>query len=380
VLLRRSLFSLLILILLLAACNLVRDRPASSAQTVKQLHVQDEGATDGPSAPGKPGPAASTTLAGIAGDTLSKCPITTPLDPPFTPPEPAPHSAPRDNFWYGSDSLWTALPQNGVWADLPHHPEGYTQKLIWGRKGYSWMEEPEPQLTVSGRRIDEHAPPLRADKASNAYAGDIGSVMMVGVDFPALGCWEITGRYAEAELSFVVWVGPTQVVPLSNQTSDLEALKLIAMGEQARQIAQKEGGDLVLRQVDTDLSITDFQFVDRALTRVITVIIPQPDAPVDAWYATVNYVSPLLSHSEPDLGLQYLKTGPGHVAQAVTAQWPGCMLRGMILSREKDQLTWLAFCNTPKGVVSGSMVDRTGVFWPSEAPPAPLPVTATPSP
>jgi hypothetical protein len=200
---------------------------------------------------------------------------------------------------------------------------------------------------------------------------------MVGVDFPTLGCWEITGRYAEAELSFVVWVGPAPVVPLSNYTSDLEALKLIAMGEQAGQIAQKEGADLVLRQVDTDLSFTDFQFVDAALTRVVTVIVPRRDDPVDGWYTTVYAVSPLLSHAEPALDLRHIRNGPKRVAQAITTQWPGCTLRGIMLYRENEQPTWLAFCNTPEGVVSGSMVDRTGIFQPSEAPPAQVPVTAT---
>jgi hypothetical protein len=134
--------------------------------------------------------------------------------------------------------------------------------------------------------------------------------MLVGVDIPTLGCWEIRGRYAEAELSFVVWVGPAQVAPLPNYTSDLEALKLIAMGEQAGQIAQKEGADLVLRQVDTDLSFTDFQFVDAALTRVVTVIVPRRDDPVDGWYTTVYAVSPLLSHAEPALDLVISGTAP----------------------------------------------------------------------
>jgi hypothetical protein len=32
--------------------------------------------------------------------------------------------------------------------------------------------------------------------------------MLVGVDFPTLGCWKITGKYAGAELSFVIWVAP----------------------------------------------------------------------------------------------------------------------------------------------------------------------------
>jgi len=32
--------------------------------------------------------------------------------------------------------------------------------------------------------------------------------MLVGVDIPTIGCWEITGRYAGHTLSFVVWVAP----------------------------------------------------------------------------------------------------------------------------------------------------------------------------
>jgi hypothetical protein len=32
--------------------------------------------------------------------------------------------------------------------------------------------------------------------------------MLVGIDLPTLGCWKITGKYADAELSFVVWVAP----------------------------------------------------------------------------------------------------------------------------------------------------------------------------
>jgi hypothetical protein len=32
--------------------------------------------------------------------------------------------------------------------------------------------------------------------------------MLVGVDIPTLGCWEITGQYNGTELSFVVWIAP----------------------------------------------------------------------------------------------------------------------------------------------------------------------------
>jgi hypothetical protein len=35
---------------------------------------------------------------------------------------------------------------------------------------------------------------------------DWKSFMVVGVNLPTLGCWEIKGRYENAELTFVVWV------------------------------------------------------------------------------------------------------------------------------------------------------------------------------
>ena len=59
---------------------------------------------------------------------------------------------------------------------------------------------------MTGKRLDGEAPPLVASKATNAYAADIGSAMLVGVDIPTAGCWEITGQYGEQELSFVVQV------------------------------------------------------------------------------------------------------------------------------------------------------------------------------
>lgn len=138
----------------------------------------------------------------------ASCPMTTPQDPPFVPPAPYAAMGFEDYFWYGSNSLWTAVPQNGIWKGLPLNPSGYTQKVFWWREGYIWTEEPEPDLIVTGERLDAPAPQLVSSKGTNAYASDIGSAMLVGVDFPTLGCWKITGKYADAELSFVVWVAP----------------------------------------------------------------------------------------------------------------------------------------------------------------------------
>jgi hypothetical protein len=144
----------------------------------------------------------------VTHDPPASCPVTTPQNPLFTPPSPYDSMGFEGEFWYGSNSLWTAVRQNGIWEALPHNPGGYTQKVFWWREGYVWNEEPEPTLIVTGERLDASAPPLIASKATNASAADIGSAMLVAVDLPTLGCWKITGNYADAELSFVVWVAP----------------------------------------------------------------------------------------------------------------------------------------------------------------------------
>jgi hypothetical protein len=136
------------------------------------------------------------------------CPITVPQVPSFVPPAPYDQLGFEDEFWYGSNALWTAIRQNGTWEALPHNPGGYTQKVFWWRDGYSIGEEPEPALTVTAERLDGDAPMVTASRATNASAGDIGSAMLVGVDLPTLGCWRIIGTYGEEELSFVVWVAP----------------------------------------------------------------------------------------------------------------------------------------------------------------------------
>jgi len=175
-------------------------------------------------------------------------------------------------------------------------------------------------------------------------------------------------------------VTPAKDSTLSDSIPNSSALKLIAMSEQAMQIAQKESSDVVLRQVETDLSITAFRFVDSALTKEIVVVVPEPNAPTEKWSTVVNRVSPLLMYHESGLNLQSLIVSPTRVAQAITAYWPGCTVREISLAAKNNKLTWVAFCNTPEGVASGNMDNQTGVFQPSDAPPAPLALTATPVP
>ena len=190
----------LLSVLLLAGCA-----PKAVAQPAQVKALKNPTATR---LPEKPMPVDSATPEVVPHDPPVSCPITVPQNPAFTPPAPYDSMGFEGEFWYGSNALWTAIRQNGIWEALPHNPEGYTQKVFWWRDGYVWTEEPQPDLSVTGERLDASAPPLIASRATNAYAGDIGSAMLVGVDLPSLGCWKITGKYRDAELSFVVWVAP----------------------------------------------------------------------------------------------------------------------------------------------------------------------------
>ena len=134
------------------------------------------------------------------------CPVTVAPAQRFVPPRSYPEWPPAGQFWYGDETLWTALRGDGIWRDLPHHEHGFAQKLPWWRDGYDWQKEPLPDLIVSGLRLDGEAPPFVAADATNAYHPEYGSFIMTGFVIAAPGCWEITGQYEEQELSFIVWV------------------------------------------------------------------------------------------------------------------------------------------------------------------------------
>jgi hypothetical protein len=136
------------------------------------------------------------------------CPITVPQDPSFVPPPPYDKLGQEGEFWYGSNSLWTAVRRDGTWKGLPLSQGGYTQKVFWWREGYDREAEPEPVLMVTAERIDAKAPPGESSAATNASAGDIGTAMLVGLNLPTPGCWKITGNDGNSVLSFVVWVAP----------------------------------------------------------------------------------------------------------------------------------------------------------------------------
>jgi len=141
----------------------------------------------------------------------STCPITEPAKPSFVPPAPYPTRLPREEFWFGNDRLWTALPAAGMWDGLPHYtPDdpSLRQKLFLWRQGYDPRTEPLPKVTVKGKRLDASAAPLQADDHANGGWTADDQFIVTGINFPTTGCWEIRANYQNDGLIFVVWVAP----------------------------------------------------------------------------------------------------------------------------------------------------------------------------
>lgn len=162
--------------------------------------------------------------AGLALATVcsAQCPITRPPDPPFVSPAAYAFSRPNPSFFsYGSDALWTELPVDGKWGAFGKEGDGwvYETKLTYWHRGFDWRKD-EPNLTVTGKRLDGDAPTVTATHANAVFLPSKEAAgMMTLLAIPTLGCWEITAHYEGHDLSFVVSIEPG---PKSMTAEELE--------------------------------------------------------------------------------------------------------------------------------------------------------------
>lgn len=134
-----------------------------------------------------PTPAPTPTPLPIPPD----CPVTLPngITPPGEQPYPTHH---------GNGVLWTGLWPGGVLVPPQNvRPDGWLTFNWWW-----WRGEPG-RLTIQGRRLDRPAPPLRAEIPGGF--GDSG-YQDSWLIFPIEGCWEVTGKLGDSELTFVTFV------------------------------------------------------------------------------------------------------------------------------------------------------------------------------
>lgn len=158
--------------------------------------------------PAQPSQASAIASPIVSATGGQACAVTRPI-PIFVPPSPFLASPPAyyQSDWFGSAALWTMINHDGeIWkqSSLPHNPEGLTQKIFWWSANWPARVELEPAITVVGTRLD--GPGVFTYSPGTNASADFGTAMLVGIDFPSPGCWQLTGRYRDALLSYVVWI------------------------------------------------------------------------------------------------------------------------------------------------------------------------------
>jgi hypothetical protein len=114
------------------------------------------------------------------------------LGPPF----------PDSTNWYGSESFAVQLSPDGTWPTTAPGAR-IAVKLFWWSAGFK--PGMESNLVVTLKQLNGGAANAVVSRATNAHAESLGGwTMLTGIDFPDVGCWEITGRYLGQELKFVV--------------------------------------------------------------------------------------------------------------------------------------------------------------------------------
>lgn len=149
-------------------------------------------------------------VGGVQADTWTPLTTATPAACPVTYPNGNESSGFSGPGGYGNEWLWTNLFMwsdgvPGVFAPDDGHitSDGVIQEMKW-----AWIRHVPGTLTVEGRHLDGPSAPLVA-WVPDGY-GERG-FQVTGLTFPSAGCWEITGRVAGHELTFVTLV----IVPAS---------------------------------------------------------------------------------------------------------------------------------------------------------------------
>ena len=134
-------------------------------------------------------------MAQDAGHATSACPVTLGSDSlgdPF----------PDSENWYGSDSLAVILPSDGKWGVTRPTARIAVKLFIWSVGFEPGMER---NLSVRVESLTRKPNDAVVKDITNARAESLGGwTMLAGIDFPSVGCWQVTLDYLGQSLSFVV--------------------------------------------------------------------------------------------------------------------------------------------------------------------------------
>ena len=184
----------LVSILALAACSPATP-PGPTATAMPSLVAAGPSPTPARSLTPAPSESAPATPSGLTLADSAACPVTE--------PRPAPDTV--GNLWgkgsaFGNDDLWVGgLGEKGIILVDDRFVEA-DGSIGWK---LGWWRFVSGVVTITGRRLDATAPPLRGS-APDGY-GSTG-FQASGVFFPTEGCWEVTGTLGDTKLSFVTFV------------------------------------------------------------------------------------------------------------------------------------------------------------------------------
>jgi len=137
------------------------------------------------------------------------CAVTEPPSHVFVPPPPYEASSGEGSFYLGSDDFWTILPSNGVWETRHDQTTYDRRKIVWFSQDYWWFSRQEEDLRVDARKLDGGSESVHVAWATNSFVPEHQtSAMMNAIEFPSTSCWEISARWHDHALKFVVWVTP----------------------------------------------------------------------------------------------------------------------------------------------------------------------------
>ncbi len=109
---------------------------------------------------------------------------------------------PESESWYGSEALAVVLPSNGMWPTTGDRAR-IAVKLFWWSSGFK--PGMESNLSIKIDNLSGGPNDAVASSPTNAHSDSLGGwTMLVGIDFPSLGCWQIAAEFLGQSLTFVV--------------------------------------------------------------------------------------------------------------------------------------------------------------------------------
>jgi hypothetical protein len=187
---------------------------------------------------GKPSPSPSRAANGpsAAPTVPGSCPVTLHADAAPLASQVASLAIPGFYAPYGAPSLWALIPSAGYWLGSPSTTGGIFLRTFWYSDRWSITDEPDPAISVSAGRLGG-GESVTGGRAVNARSRELGTSMIVALDLPSGGCWQITGTYRDRSLSYVVWVPGGAPTPVPSDAAAIPAEidgQAVLVGDAAR--------------------------------------------------------------------------------------------------------------------------------------------------